>query len=265
MDISVIIPTFKPREYLWECLDSLKEQNIEKEKYEILIILNGEKEPYYSQILNYINKNNLLNFKLFYVEVSGVSNARNFGLDISKGKNIIFIDDDDYISKNYLKTLNTEVEENSIVVSNMLIFDDLTKLKLENKIEFIENNHSKDIIKSRENFGVVWRKIIPKNIIGTIRFKKELKNSEDAIFMLEISKNIKVVKNTSKKIVYYRRVRKDSAHFRQKMRLEIAVNFLIQFKYMLNFFLRKEYNKKFIFIRLLGLIKGSINRFFKGY
>lgn len=214
MEISVIIPTFKPQNYLWECLETLRNQNMKKEKYEVLIILNGEKEPYYTKILNYINKNKLLNFKLFYINLVGVSNARNFGIDISKGKNIIFIDDDDYVTKNYLEVLNEKVGENTIVIPNIILFNELNKI--EEKIEFIENIFSNDIIKNRDFFYIACRKIIPKDIIGKIRFKQELKNSEDTIFMIEISKNIKMIKTTSKDVIYYRRIRENSAYFRKK-------------------------------------------------
>lgn len=258
MEISVIIPTFRPKDYLWECLDSLKNQNMAKEKYEVLIILNGEKEPYYTNIINYITKNKLSNFKLNYTNLTGVSNARNLGLDISQGENIVFIDDDDYISKNYLKTLNEEIGKDTIVVSNIFIFDDLTKLRLKSKIKFVENICSNNIVKNREKFNIVCRKIIPKNIIGITRFKQELMNSEDTIFMIEISKGIKTIKTTSKDVIYYRRVRENSAHFRKKTKLEIIQNFLIQFKYILIFFIKKEYNKIFILIRLLTLIKGTL-------
>lgn len=259
MEISVIIPTFKPKDYLWECLDSLKNQDIEKEKYEVLIILNGEKEPYYSDILSYINKNQLSNFKLNYTNLAGVSNARNIGLDISQGENIVFIDDDDYISRNYLRALNDKVEENTIVVTNNLMFGSLSKLKVKNNIEFIEDNYSNDIIKNKRNFDVVSRKIIPKNIIGITRFRQELKNSEDTVFMIEISKNIKAIKTTSKNVIYYRRVRENSAHFRKKSKSKMIINYLIQSKYMLIFLMKKGYNKKLLIGRLLYLIKGILS------
>ena len=49
-DISVIIPTYTPKEYLWECLDCLEQQTLNKDSYEVLIVLNGAKEPYFSLI-----------------------------------------------------------------------------------------------------------------------------------------------------------------------------------------------------------------------
>ena len=56
MKISVIIPTYKPKSYLWECLDSLVAQTFAKEDFEVVIVLNGCEDPYKSQIEKYIDE-----------------------------------------------------------------------------------------------------------------------------------------------------------------------------------------------------------------
>ena len=48
--ISVIIPTYAPKDYLWECLDSLENQTLSKDEFEVILVLNGEREPYESMI-----------------------------------------------------------------------------------------------------------------------------------------------------------------------------------------------------------------------
>lgn len=111
MDISIIVPTYKPDYYIWECLESLKNQSLDREKYEVLIILNGEKESYYSNIKNWIEKNKVENFEILYTKISGVSNARNIGLDNSRGEYIVFIDDDDYVDRNYLEELLKKIKK----------------------------------------------------------------------------------------------------------------------------------------------------------
>ena len=52
--ISVIIPTYKPSEYLKECLHSLRRQTLSANCFEIIIILNGCNEPFFSEIKEYI-------------------------------------------------------------------------------------------------------------------------------------------------------------------------------------------------------------------
>lgn len=54
MKISVIIPSYKPRDYLFECLDSLSCQTFPHDEFEVVLILNGCKEPYISTINSYL-------------------------------------------------------------------------------------------------------------------------------------------------------------------------------------------------------------------
>ena len=44
MKISVIIPTYKPRAYLWECLDSLVAQTFSKDDFEVLLVHDGSND-----------------------------------------------------------------------------------------------------------------------------------------------------------------------------------------------------------------------------
>ena len=95
-EISVIVPTYKPDYYIWKCLNSIVSQNLDRRNYEVLIILNGDKEPFFTEIESYLKNNNLNNFHLIYTQEKGVSNARNIGLDRAKGDYICFVDDDDF-------------------------------------------------------------------------------------------------------------------------------------------------------------------------
>ena len=128
MEISVIIPTYKPQDYLWECLDSLDAQTFPKEKFEVILVLNGCDEPYKSQIERYIEEHKkALNIKLIHTLQGGVSNARNIALDHAEGKYICFIDDDDYVSPSYLQELYSKASDDTIVISNTYYFKDGSK------------------------------------------------------------------------------------------------------------------------------------------
>ena len=99
MKITVIIPTYKPKDYLWECLNSLVRQTLSKNCFEVIIVLNGCAEPWKSQVEDFINCNMQgVDVNFIYTEMGGVSNARNIALDIAKGDYITFLDDDDYLS-----------------------------------------------------------------------------------------------------------------------------------------------------------------------
>ena len=54
LKVSVIIPSFRPGAYVIECLDSIINQTLRRDDYEVIIVLNGEKEPYLSMLNNKI-------------------------------------------------------------------------------------------------------------------------------------------------------------------------------------------------------------------
>lgn len=255
MEISVIIPTYKPNYYIWECLNSIKEQTLNKNLFEVLIILNGEKEPYYSEILNYIKKYKLENFKLLYIEQNGVSNARNIGLDNCKGNYIVFVDDDDYIDKNYLQNFYKILDKDSLFIANMKNFYEENKKSIEN-IKYIENDITTNFFKYRKSFSYIGAKIIPKNVIKDFRFNTKYENGEDSLFVLEISKNVKKIKTSNKNSIYWRRVRENSANYQKKKYSYIIKNYFLIFLEYLKLFFKKEYNKSFVFIKILALFKG---------
>lgn len=131
--ISVIIPTYKPKEYLFECLQSLSKQTLDKTQFEVLIVLNGCCEPYATEIKKYIN-NNLPNGHLFIESLGNVSNARNIGIDNSKGEYITFIDDDDYVSSQFLEKLLERANKKTVALSMSYSFNDGDRNYYENEI-----------------------------------------------------------------------------------------------------------------------------------
>lgn len=260
MKISVIIPTYRPKEYLWQCIDSLRNQILLKSEYEVIIILNGNKEPYYTDIKKYLEKNRLDNFQLLYSEKKGVSAARNLGLSIYRGENIIFIDDDDYISPNYLcEMLKAKKSNDELIVSNIIYFLDSTNEKLKSKIQFKENKKY-TLIQGKTYFNAVWMKLFPREIIDKKYFKEDLRIGEDSIFMLEVSKNIKSIRTINKNVIYYRRMRKNSVYYSKIPFFENLKIFLKNSKYTLRLLFCSEYNKFFILLKFLGTIKSFIKK-----
>ena len=241
-------------------LNSLKEQSLNSKKYEVLIILNGEKDSYYYDINEWLKNNNVENFKLFYIEQKGVSNARNIGLDSSKGEYIVFVDDDDYVDKNYLEELlnkNKEIGKKGIVITNYINFEEKNK-KILFQSKYLLGNIEEQLYRKRKVFSMIWMKIIPLEVIKDIRFNINFKNGEDALFMLEISKNIEKIGTINKESFYYRRVRKNSANFKKQRKKEIIINKFELLKEYKKIFLKTKKRRIFIFMRMLAVLKGMI-------
>lgn len=124
MKISVIVPTYRPKGYLWECLDSVYNQTFAKSDYELVLVLNGCDEPFYSQIKDWLGKHCDLQVQFFQTDEGGVSNARNIALDNAKGEYITFIDDDDLISPSYLQELYDNATPDTVSLCYPYAFND---------------------------------------------------------------------------------------------------------------------------------------------
>ena len=72
IDISIIVPTYKPKDYLYECLESLRNQISTNFTYEVIIVLNGSDDSYQHQIEKYLKTKNLSNFYFYNLESAGV-------------------------------------------------------------------------------------------------------------------------------------------------------------------------------------------------
>lgn len=227
MIISVIIPTYKPQAYLWECLDSLVSQTFPKEDFEVILVLNGCTEPWKSQIEEYIDtKMQGMNVKFIHTEQGGVSNARNIALDLAKGEYITFIDDDDLVSPKYFELLYDKAKADVIPLCYPLSFVDGTKVYVPYYIttQYKEGAEKFDFVKARRFFAGPVYKLIRKDAIGQRRFNVKFRNGEDSLFMFLISDKFKYVSFTNKDAVYYRRLRNNSATTNRRTRVEIVLN-----------------------------------------
>ena len=121
MNISIIIPTYKPGSYLKDCLESINNQTMDKKCFEVIIVLNGVIKPYIEYIYS-LTKMYDFNSVVIPTETPGVSNARNLGLSRTQGEYVCFIDDDDKISPSYLENLYSKATPNNIVASNVKAF-----------------------------------------------------------------------------------------------------------------------------------------------
>lgn len=110
VDFSIIIPIYNVEKYLFECLDSIKKQTYDN--YEVIMI-DDESTDNSIQVANKFLADG--RFNLYKTKHSGVSETRNFGVSVAKGKYLLFIDSDDTINKDLLKELYKIIEKNNEV------------------------------------------------------------------------------------------------------------------------------------------------------
>lgn len=99
--LSIVIPVYNAGKYITNILEKLEEQ---QENYiEVILVDDGSTDNSLEICQRFASKNKI--FKVFHQENKGASSARNQGIKIAEGEYIVFIDSDDDISNDFVKTI----------------------------------------------------------------------------------------------------------------------------------------------------------------
>ena len=100
--ISVVVPVYKvPENYLRKCIESIIKQSFEN--IEILLVDDGS--PDNSGVICDEYAQSDLRIKVIHKQNGGLSSARNAGVDVARGKWVMFVDGDDWIEPDMCETL----------------------------------------------------------------------------------------------------------------------------------------------------------------
>lgn len=209
--ISVIVPVYNVEKYLCKCIDSIINQTYTN--LEIILIDDGSPDNCGVVCDDYFLKDNRI--KVIHKENGGLSDARNAGLDIATGDYISFIDSDDYIHKDFYKTLiNLIVKYNADIAQCGFLdvyeedVDNFSKDKLyiNEKITILNNNEAINNLfnKNYVNTVVVWNKLYKRKLFKNIRYPKG-KIHEDEYTTYKLLFSAKKVVSISMEMYYYLR------------------------------------------------------------
>lgn len=234
--ITVIIPTYKPGSYIYECLDSLKKQTLGHDCFETIVVLNGGKAPYYEQLEQYVKTSGQANIRLIYTEESGVSNARNVALDAAEGRYIAFVDDDDWLSPDYLEALLKVADTDTVAASNIISVNDSTgeneKFYLSDAYDRLSGQGRLSVARARSFMSPACGKLISRETIKDSRFPTDFSLGEDSLFLFDISRRVSHIALTPPTAVYYYRNRQQSAtrkSFSYALRVRLALRMIKKF------------------------------------
>lgn len=187
--ISVIVPVYNSESFLDRCINSILHQKYTA--YELLLVDDGSTDNSKDIIRKWTSKDNRI-IPIFQ-QNSGASSARNHGLDVARGKWVVFIDSDDVVSTDYLNDLyeSTNVDNDiELCVDGVAVFrrnkwtenrgfpnlicnlSDVNKLFLELTLH-----------KSGFSVGKLYRRSIIEN--NSLRFNTKVCIAEDMMFMVQ--------------------------------------------------------------------------------
>ena len=113
--LSVIIPMYNVEPYVERCIQSLEDQDIPRDDYEIICVNDGSPDDSRGVVKRM--QNEFDNIILIDQENQGVSRARNRGIDKATGKYLVFIDPDDYVDAKTFGHILKNAEKNQAQVS----------------------------------------------------------------------------------------------------------------------------------------------------
>lgn len=114
MKISVIVPVYNIKEYLKKCVDSIGEQTYKN--LEIILVDDGSTDGSGAICDEYRETDSRV--IVIHQQNSGVSAARNTGVQAATGAYITFVDSDDYLERDmYEKMLEAAVEKDLDVIA----------------------------------------------------------------------------------------------------------------------------------------------------
>jgi len=222
--ISIIVPVYNTEKYLEKCLKSILDQSFHD--FEVLCIDDGSTDESGAICDLFHEKDERYN--IYHRKNSGVSSSRNFGLEHAKGKYIVFVDSDDYISPEHLECLYNGIKDHdtySVCDYKVIDSEEYIKSKKDYKSSYILfNEENKDLIADcllQGCFNYIWRGCFSKKIIeeNKIRFRPTVDFGEDTIFVMEYLECVDGFSLTEEKSYYYRKNRNGSLSAVQKNHL----------------------------------------------
>ena len=175
--VSVIIPVYKVEKYLRTCLDSVLGQSYPN--WELIIVDDGSPDRCGDICDEYARKDSRI--IALHQSNAGQSSARNRALDNPPhGEFVTFLDSDDYLHKDYLKTLvDLQQEYQADLVQCGFVHGTATtfpELKEASSVSFLDN-HS---VFLREKANVImWGKLFRCSLFEGIRMPVGLYNEDD--------------------------------------------------------------------------------------
>lgn len=213
--ISIIVPVYNVEKYLPRCIDSILQQSYRD--LELILVDDGSPDDCGRICDVYAEKD--ARITVIHQKNSGVSAARNAGLDRAKGMFVGFVDPDDYIApdmyQEMIGVMKSTDAELAICGYNYVDEDGKIDERRRYPLAVSESLTQEELMKRFSDMPPsirlgVWNKLFKKNLLHDLKFMEGLHSSEDVLFLTEyacmINKAIVVHKP-----LYFNTVRKGSA------------------------------------------------------
>lgn len=245
LKVSFIVPVYNVENYLKSCLDSLINQDLEKNEYEIVCVNDGSTDGSLEILNEYAESN--INIRVVTQENKGVTYTRNKGVLEASGEYVWFVDSDDFIAYNCLSTIYKVAKMQNLdqlYFNKVNISQEQTTINTFAKDKDINESiiQSKDVFKKDGEY--VFCSIIKRDVLiqNNIKFVENVFVFEEFAFNLQLKQFCKKIKKLEREIYFYRVFRKDGVTATYKNRIKEYIDSRIN---LANWYYRtiKQYKK----------------------
>ena len=164
--ISFIIPAYNACKTIERAVNSIINQEGTNIDYEVIVVDDGSDDDLKEKMEEFKNEKRV---KYFYKENTGVSDTRNYGVNQAIGEYIIFVDSDDYISKDLLKDIEPYINNEIELIKWKPVFVDE-----EGNIIKKEEGYSFNKVSGEKGFNLLFGKDNLIDCLWNYAIKKEL-------------------------------------------------------------------------------------------
>ncbi len=258
--VSIILPVYNVEQYLKQCLDSITTQTFKDIE---IIIVNDCSTDNSLQIINEYQQKDSRIILINLEKNGGVSNARNEGIKIAKGKYISFVDSDDWVKQDFIKILFNNIENHKcdVFAGSFSFYDDNTS-------NFYNYKHP-DYIKEYKSYTdllllpnytcMTWYKIYSRDFLirNNLFFDSNLKIKEDCLFFYKLILSKPKIIFDNIPLYFYRIERKNSLTKSPYFVIHSIITLLKKMKFLLSEKDEyKEYSKTFYVYAFLHIAYG---------
>ena len=189
--ISIIVPIYNGSNVIVRCLKSILNQSYKD--LEIVLVNDGSTDNSLEILKEYrkIDKRIILINQIN----KGVAAARNTGLKNCTGDYFLFVDADDWIENDMIEKMMSLLKEDTDIVfcnsDHAEKKDDVKKINCPRIEEWNAKKQQLEFMKHQRMTGMLWNKLIRRELTNGIFFNEETGYGEDAEFLWEILKKSK--------------------------------------------------------------------------
>ncbi len=257
--VSIIIPVYNVEKYIKKCVESICAQT--HQNIEILLIDDGSTDS--SGIICDELKATDSRIIVIHKENNGVSSARNTGLEIMSGDYFTFVDSDDTVATDFIKTMldaivafNADIStcchkriELDNTENTVKFIDDATKLPVvKTGIESIT-----DMFYGKTCSASSGSKLYSSKMFNALRFQK-LIMGEDTLFVYNAFTQANNIVHTDKPLYYY--IQQETSVTNKKANYIKFYDYVKLYDYIINSD-EQKYNKDFFYALVNRLIENN--------